>query len=315
MSSYEPPFCELFKAAYRADIFSTDFDDFCIGPAVHGVVADGAAELYSLAGLLRLEEGVDIHGHIRFRQVFSVQATARDAVRHIRAQLPVGRTGVHVRATRPVAQGIDLGLREQGLQLICGSIALTEDEPVAVQDVLSIRGLPIVDGAGDAGELLLLRCDTHSFEDAVVAAAETVTLVVGEMCVLCDLGIIQGEVPGNTVGDAFDSLSGQMRGGLYDDVAHVMAEEDFHGDARVRLLRIGEVDQSTGDAVCDFIRMCRIYFFIHGQLPFRARSRRSIVSSIGVTPLYSVAQFSFTIWYISIQSRLVWLMKFWLIAT
>ena len=135
------------------------------------------------------------------------------------------------------------------------------------------------------------------------------------MCVLCDLGIIQGEVPGNTVGDAFDSLSGQMRGGLYDDVAHVMAEEDFHGDARVRLLRIGEVDQSTGDAVCDFIRMCRIYFFIHGQLPFRARSRRSIVSSIGVTPLYSVAQFSFTIWYISIQSRLVWLMKFWLIAT
>ena len=81
MSSYEPPFCELFKAAYRADIFSTDFDDFCIGPAVHGVVADGAAELYSLAGLLRLEEGVDIHGHIRFRQVFSVQATARDCLR------------------------------------------------------------------------------------------------------------------------------------------------------------------------------------------------------------------------------------------
>ena len=31
------------------------------------------------------------------------------------------------------------------------------------------------------------------------------------------------------------------------------------------------------------------------QFPFLARSRRSIASSVGVSPLYSVAQFSFTI--------------------
>jgi hypothetical protein len=130
------------------------------------------------------------------------------------------------------------------------------------------------------------------------------------MYVLSDLGVVQREVPGDTVDDAFDVLSRQMRRGFRNNVTNMMAEQDFDGDARVGLLRIGKVDQSTGDAVCDFIRMGRIHFFIHSQLPFRARSSRSIVSSIGVTPVYSVAQFSFTIWYISIQSRLVWLIKF-----
>ena len=101
-----------------------------------------------------------------------------------------------------------------------------------------------------------------------------------------------------------------MRRCLRNDVANMVTEQDFDCDARVRLLRISKVDQGSRDAVCDFIRMGRIHFFKHSQLPFRARSSRSIVSSIGVTPVYSVAQFSFTIWYISIQSRLVWLIKF-----
>ena len=49
-----------------------------------------------------------------------------------------------------------------------------EDEPVAVQNVLPVSWVSSVDGAGDAGELLLLRCNTHSFEDTVIAAAKTV---------------------------------------------------------------------------------------------------------------------------------------------
>ena len=163
---------------------------------------------------------------------------------------------------------------------------------------------------GNVGELALFRCDTHSFEDTVITAAKTVTLIVGEMYILSDLGVIKCEVTGNAVDNAFDVLSGQMRRCLRNDVANMVTEQDFNCDARVRFLRIGKVDQGSGDAVCDFIRMGRIHFFIHSQLPFRARSNRSIVSSIGVTPVYSVAQFSFTIWYISIQSRLVWLIKF-----
>ena len=244
-----------------------------------------------------------------------MQAATGDAVCHIGAQLPVGRAGIHISATCPIAERVDLGIGEQRLQLLCGCIALAEDEPVSIQNVLTVRVVSLVDGAGDAGELPLLRCDTHSFEDAVVTAAEAITLVIREMRVLGDLCVVQCKVPGDAVDDAFNIYCGQERRGFRNNVTNVMAEQDFYGDARVGLLRIGKVDQSTGDAVCDFIRMGRIHFFIHSQLPFRARSRRSIVSSIGVAPVYSVAQFSFTIWYISIQSRFVWLIKFWLIAT
>ena len=42
-----------------------------------------------------------------------MQATASDTVRHIRAQLPVGRAGIHICAARPIAQRIDLGIWEQ----------------------------------------------------------------------------------------------------------------------------------------------------------------------------------------------------------
>ena len=189
-----------------------------------------------------------------------MQTAAGDTVRHIGAQLPVGRAGIHICAARPIAQRIDLGTGIQLPKLVRGSIALAEDEPVAVQNVLPVSGVSFVDGAGDAGELLLLRCDTHSFEDAVVAAAKTVTLVVGEMCILSDLGVIKREVTGDTVDDAFDVLSRQMRRCLRNDVTNMMTEQDFDCDARVGLLRIGKVDQGSGDAVCDFIRMGRIHF-------------------------------------------------------
>ena len=69
------------KAADRTDIIPTDFDDFRIRPAVHRIVPDGAAELHGLAGLLCLEEGIDVHGYIRFREVFPMQASARPEVR------------------------------------------------------------------------------------------------------------------------------------------------------------------------------------------------------------------------------------------
>ena len=50
------------------------------------------------------------HGrHIRFGQVFAVEAAARHRIGHVAAQLPVGRAGVHIRAACPVAQRIDLG--------------------------------------------------------------------------------------------------------------------------------------------------------------------------------------------------------------
>ena len=77
------------------------------------------------------------------------------------------------------------------MQLLCGRIALAEDEPCFVNDVLPIRGICVIHTFGDLTENFLLLRDRHPFEDAVVAAADSFCLVIGKASVLRHFHIIR----------------------------------------------------------------------------------------------------------------------------
>ena len=107
-----------------------------------------------------------------------MQTAARDGVCHVGTELSVGRSGIYIRAARPVTEGIDLGSGIEAFQFLCRSVALADDQPCLVNNVLSIRAVFLVDASGDGGEGFLLPCHRDAFEDAIVAAADTVLLVI-----------------------------------------------------------------------------------------------------------------------------------------
>ena len=53
-------------------------------------------------------------------------------------------------------------------------------------------------------------------------------------------------------------------GGLDDGMAHAMPDEDFNCDLGVILNLIGQVHDSAGNPVGDFVRVGRVYFLNHG---------------------------------------------------
>ena len=77
---------------------------------------------------------------------------------------------------------------------------------------------------------------------------------------------------------------------------------DFTGHTGIAVLFQTFVQNGIGDQVTKFVRVSSADTLgsfirnVHNQSPFLAIRRRSITSSCGVAPPYSVAQFSFTIW-------------------
>ena len=146
---------------------------------VHGIVADGTAELHGSTDALGLQEGVNVDGYIGLGQVFAMQATTGHGVSHIAAELPVGRAGVHIRAAGPIAERIDLHAGIGFGQLLCGSVALAENQADAVQDVFPVRCVFLIYPAGNGRELFLFWRQRHTFENAVVSTAQALRLVRG----------------------------------------------------------------------------------------------------------------------------------------
>ena len=100
-----------------------------------------------------------------------MQTAACDGVCHIAAQLAVGCTGVYIRAACPVSQRVDLGVRIHFLEVVAPGVALAEDQPCAVQNVLPVIRISVIHTFGDLAECFLLLGHRHPFENAVVAAA------------------------------------------------------------------------------------------------------------------------------------------------
>ena len=197
-----------------------------------------------------------------------MQTAAGHRVSHIRAELAVGCAGVHIGATRPVAERVDLRIGINLAQMLCLGIALTENEPVTVQNVLPIIGIHGENVPCDLRELFLLLGHGHSFEDAVVTAADTVCLVIGEVTVLRYFHIVHGKVSGNAVNYGGDICLVQHDGSFRNNVAHAVADEYLHSDAGIFCFLVCQVNERTGNSVCHLVRVAGIYFFKHGVTPF-----------------------------------------------
>ena len=126
----------------------------------------------------KLKRSIEEFGYVGFGEVLAVQTTAGHGVSHIGAELPVGGTGVNVRAAGPVTERIDLGIRKDFMQIAGLGVALAEDQAVAVQNVFAVATVGFIELLGDGGELFLLVSHRDAFEDAVVAAVDAVDLVV-----------------------------------------------------------------------------------------------------------------------------------------
>ena len=152
--------------------------------------------------------------------------------------------------------------------MLCLGIALTENEPVTVQNVLPIIGIHGENVPCDLRELFLLLGHGHSLEDAVIAAADAVCLIFGKVTVLRHFHIVHGKVSGNAVNYGGHIYFVQLDGGFRNNVAHAVADEDFNSDAGIFCFLVCQVNERTGDSVCHLIRVARIYFFKHGVTPF-----------------------------------------------
>lgn len=132
-----------------------------------------------------------------------MKAAARHRIGHVAAQLAVGRPRVYIRAACPVAQGIDLGARIPFPQLCGRGIALAEDEPCFVNDVLPIRGISVIYTFGDLTECFLLLRDRNPFEDAVVPAEDSFRLVIGKTSVLRHFQIVRVQISCDAMDNGF----------------------------------------------------------------------------------------------------------------
>jgi hypothetical protein len=75
-----------------------------------------------------------------------------------------------------------------------------------------------------------------------------------------------------------------MHRGLRNDMADAVSDKDFNGNLRICLFVIGKIDHRACDAIRHFVRVCRIYFFKHNQMPFLSCSSL-FRSSFGFMPV------------------------------
>ena len=116
---------------------------------------------------------------------------------------------------------------------------------------------------GNLAEGFLLLRDRHSFEDTVVAAADSFCLVVGKASVLRHFHIIRVQIPADTLHNGVHLILRNVYGTLRDDVTDTVADEDFHGNPGIFFFSVRRIHQGAGDAVRHLIRVARIYFFKH----------------------------------------------------
>lgn len=130
-----------------------------------------------------------------------METTASYGISHIAAQLAVSSTSIHIRATSPVTERIDFCDGIDFTEMVSIGVALADDDPAVVDDVLAIKGVGIVDVSGNAHQFLLLGSHRHTLEDAVVTAADSTTLISGKVDILGNFGVINIE-------EACDAVNG-----------------------------------------------------------------------------------------------------------
>nr|DAX47853.1 MAG TPA: hypothetical protein [Caudoviricetes sp.] len=262
-SSDQPPFRKLLKAAHELYVFACNRYNVRIRFPVHGCVSDGTAERHRRTGFLRFEKRINVYADIRFGEVFSVQTASCNRIRHIRAEFAVGGTGIDIRSAGPVTERVDFRIRTTLTEFFGRGIALTDNQPLSVQNIFSVIAEPCKQHMRKIRKGTLLVRNRDTFENAVVTAADSVCLIIGEMPVLRDFFVVNGKVAGNPVNRFRYGFARQRHRGFRNDVAYTVTDENFHGNTGIRFFCICHIHQGTGNAVGKFIGMARVHFFKH----------------------------------------------------
>ena len=112
------------------------------------------------------------HGRIMAAKEEGINSAACDGVRHIGTQLSVGSTRINIGAACPVTKGIDLCIRIIAHEVIAVSIALADDQTIAVQNVFSVRSVLFINRMCNFGQLFLFLCQRRTLKNTIVTAAQ-----------------------------------------------------------------------------------------------------------------------------------------------
>ena len=103
----------------------------------------------------------------------------------------------------------------------------------------------------------------HSLEDAIVAAANGVFLIVGQMSVLGNNYHFGSDIPGDAVNRRLHGSVVQRSGSLDHHMTGAMTNEHLHSDFGVVLCGVRQVNNRTCNTVSHLIRVGRVDFFKH----------------------------------------------------
>ena len=85
-------------------------------------------------------------------------------------------------------------------------IALANDQPVAIKDVLTVIRIVLIHNLCDLSEVFLFWCHRCAFEDAVVSAADLIFLVIGKMHILWNDLIIHTYITRDSLCDFYSFI-------------------------------------------------------------------------------------------------------------
>ena len=140
---------------------------------------------------------------------------------------------------------------------------MADNEPVIIQNVLSVIWKKLIDEAGGVGQFILLGGDGDALENTVISTADLVLLILGEVAVLGHTGIVYIHLSGDAVYRSQDIAGRDPHGRLGYDVAVAMADQHLNRDLRIILEGIRQVYDRAGDTVGYFVRVGRVHFFVH----------------------------------------------------
>ena len=166
--------------------------------------------------------------------------------------------------------------------MLAVGIALADDKPLTVKNVLSVTAVNVVKRISDLSELLLLIGHGHTLENAVVTAAKALRLVVGKYSVLGNFAVMRDNISGDSLHDILHLMLRDRYRSLRDDMTLTVTEQNLHCYLRIVFFYICQVDNGSGNAVANLVDMTRVTFFKHfltSQFYIRALKKKESLPS------------------------------------
>ena len=189
-----------------------------------------------------------------------MQTTTSNGISNITAQLAVGSNGANMRAAGLVAERIDHRTRILKTQGVRIGLTLADSQSLTVQNVIAIKGILLIDAAGNAGQVLLLIGHRYTLENTVIAAADGVFLVSSKVGILGNNHKVNLQVSCDPLNGGSYLISVDGGRGFGNDMADAVADENLHSNSGVNLRIVCNVYNGSGDSVRHLIGVGGITF-------------------------------------------------------